>query len=155
MKPLLVQVFFAGAARRAGPNSMLILCVCVCVCVRLCKIISRPLIGQKSATSPGIVQRSYTRRTLRLMSSTKATYLQQKEYKTNNKSLSLAVPHSELHYSKNRFLKEKFTCVHTTGCKTQSEIEQEYWHKRRHCRGSHTNLNTSKYIEEIIQVTYL
>ena len=33
---------FAGAARRAGPDSMLILCQC--------EIISRPLIGRKLAT---------------------------------------------------------------------------------------------------------
>ena len=37
---------FAGAARRAGPDSMSILCLCV----DLCKIISRPLIGQNSET---------------------------------------------------------------------------------------------------------
>ena len=30
-----VNGLFAGAARRAGPDSMLILCVCVCVCVYL------------------------------------------------------------------------------------------------------------------------
>ena len=47
-------VFFAGAARRAGPDSMLILCVCVCVS----EIISRPLIGRKLATSPDVVRRS-------------------------------------------------------------------------------------------------
>ena len=45
------RCIFAGAARRAGPDSMLILRLSVC----LSEIISRPLIGQKSATSPGIV----------------------------------------------------------------------------------------------------
>ena len=44
-------VFFAGATRRAGPDSMSILCQCVCAF----KMISRPLVGRKSATSPGIV----------------------------------------------------------------------------------------------------
>ena len=34
---------FSGAARRAGPDSMLIFCVCVCVCgVCVSEIISRP-----------------------------------------------------------------------------------------------------------------
>ena len=60
--PLILKSFeakgliFAGAARRAGPDSMLILCLCVCVCVS--EIISRPLIGRKLATSPDVVQRS-------------------------------------------------------------------------------------------------
>ena len=45
---------FSGAARRAGPDSMLILCQFVCVC----EIISRPLIGRKSVTLPGVVRRS-------------------------------------------------------------------------------------------------
>ena len=45
---------FAGAARRAGPESMLILCQSVCEF----EIISRPLIGQKLATSPDVVRRS-------------------------------------------------------------------------------------------------
>ena len=45
---------FAGAARRAGPDSMLILCLSVCVS----EIISRPLIGRKLATSPDVVRRS-------------------------------------------------------------------------------------------------
>ena len=27
------------------------------------------------------------------------------------------------------------TCVHTTECTTQSEIKQENWHQRQHCRG--------------------
>ena len=49
-----VQNFFAGAARRAGPDSMLILCLSVCVS----EIISRPLIGRKLATSPDVVRRS-------------------------------------------------------------------------------------------------
>ena len=48
-------IFFAGAARRAGPDSMLILCQFVCV---LCEIISRPLIGRKLGTSPDVVRRS-------------------------------------------------------------------------------------------------
>ena len=48
------QCIFAGAARRAGPDSMLILCLCVCVS----EIISRPLIGRKLATSPDVVRRS-------------------------------------------------------------------------------------------------
>ena len=47
-------MIFAGAARRAGPDSMLILCLCVCVS----EIISRPLIGRKLATSPDVVRRS-------------------------------------------------------------------------------------------------
>ena len=37
-------VIFAGAARRAAPDSMLILCLSVC----LSEIISRPLIGPNS-----------------------------------------------------------------------------------------------------------
>ena len=37
-----------------------------------------------------------SRRSLRLMSSTKATYLLLQKYKTHNKRLSWAVPHSEL-----------------------------------------------------------
>ena len=45
---------FAGAARRAGPASMLILCVYVCVS----EIISQPLIGRKLAMSPDVVRRS-------------------------------------------------------------------------------------------------
>ena len=36
-------MIFAGAGRRAGPDSMLIVCVSVC----MCEIISRPLIGRK------------------------------------------------------------------------------------------------------------
>ena len=73
---------FAGTARarRAGPDSMLILCVSVCVS----EIISRTLIGRKTRTS------------LRGMSSTKATYLLQQENKTNNERLNLAVLHSDL-----------------------------------------------------------
>ena len=47
-------LIFVGAARRAGPGSMLILCQSVCQC----EIISRPLIGQKLAASPGVVLRS-------------------------------------------------------------------------------------------------
>ena len=62
----------------------------------LSEIISRPLIGQKSATSPGVVQSSKTRRSFRWMSSTKATYQLQQENKTNSERLSLAVPHSDL-----------------------------------------------------------
>ena len=48
------DIVFAGAARRAGPDSMLILCLSVCVS----EIISRPLIGRKLATSPDVVRRS-------------------------------------------------------------------------------------------------
>ena len=43
--------FFAVAARRAGPDSKLI------VCEFVCEIISRPLIGQKLVTSPVVVLR--------------------------------------------------------------------------------------------------
>ena len=39
--------FFAGAARRARPDSILILCLYICVCVCVSDIISRPLIGGK------------------------------------------------------------------------------------------------------------
>ena len=49
-----LSYIFAGDARRAGPDSMLILCLCVC----LSEIISRPLIGQKLATSPDVVRHS-------------------------------------------------------------------------------------------------
>ena len=45
-----LSYFFAGTARSAGPDSVLILCVFVCVS----EIISRPLIRQKLATSPGL-----------------------------------------------------------------------------------------------------
>ena len=47
-------LIFAGAARRVGPDSMLILCVSV----SLCEIISWTLIGRKLATSPDVVRRS-------------------------------------------------------------------------------------------------
>ena len=40
----------AGAARKAAPNCVLILCVCVCES----EIISRPLIGRKLAMSPSV-----------------------------------------------------------------------------------------------------
>ena len=53
-QPLSRAPIFAGAARRAGPDSMLNLCVFVCVS----EIISRPLIGRKLATSPDVVRRS-------------------------------------------------------------------------------------------------
>ena len=66
------KFIFAGAARSAGPDSMLILCVSVCVS----EIISRTLIGRKTRTS------------LRGMSSTKATYLLQQQNKKNNGRLS-------------------------------------------------------------------
>ena len=46
---------FAGAARRAGPDSMSIV---DSMCMPLCKIISRPLIGRKSSTLAGFVRRS-------------------------------------------------------------------------------------------------
>ena len=45
---------FAGAARRAGPESMLILCQFVSEF----EIISRPLIGRKLATSSDVIQPS-------------------------------------------------------------------------------------------------
>ena len=47
------------------------------------------------------------------------------------------------------------TCVHTTGCTAQSEIEQENWHERQNCWGSYKNLHTSKYVEEVIEVDEL
>ena len=40
-----IDLVFAGAARRAWPDSMLILCEFVSEFVSLCEIISRPLIG--------------------------------------------------------------------------------------------------------------
>ena len=51
---LLLITFFAGAACRAGPDIMLILCLSVCVS----EIIFRPLIGRKLAMSPDVVRRS-------------------------------------------------------------------------------------------------
>ena len=42
------MLIFAGAAHRAGPDSMLILCES--------EIISRPRIGQKLVKLPGVVQ---------------------------------------------------------------------------------------------------
>ena len=49
---------FAGAARRAGPDSMLILylSICVCLCVYLSETISRPLIGRNSETSRDVAR---------------------------------------------------------------------------------------------------
>ena len=56
--------FIAGAARRAGPDSMSILClcicVCICVCIYVCKIISQPLIGRKSGTTRDVARRRTT-----------------------------------------------------------------------------------------------
>ena len=52
--------FFAGAARRAGPDSMLILYLPVFVSVCVSEIISRPLIGQKLVSSRDIVRRRTT-----------------------------------------------------------------------------------------------
>ena len=55
---------FADAARRAGPDSMLILylCIClsVCVCVCVSEIISRPLFGRKLVTSRDVARRPTT-----------------------------------------------------------------------------------------------
>ena len=73
--PHFAEDIFAGAARRAGPDSMLILCVCVCVS----EIISRPLIGRKWATLLGIIRPSWTRRLLMCMNSMKETYLLQQK----------------------------------------------------------------------------
>ena len=75
---------------------MLIFCLSICLYVCLFEIISRPLIGRKSATSPGVVQSSKTWRSFRWMSSTKAKYQLQLENKTNSERLSLAVPHTDL-----------------------------------------------------------
>ena len=48
------------------------------------------------------------------------------------------------------------TCVHTTGCTTQSEIKQENWHERPHCRRGATQIfDTSEYIDEVIEVDEL
>ena len=63
------------------------------VCV-FCEIISWPLIGRISASSPGVILRSLTRRSLTWMSSTKTTYLLQHENKTNT---SLSVPGALAH----------------------------------------------------------
>ena len=73
-----------------------------CVCVS--ETISRPLIGPKLATLLGVIQHSYTRRTLRSMTSTKVTYLLQQENKMNKRRLSLAVPHSDLSTTLNIFI---------------------------------------------------
>ena len=50
----MVIVIIAGAARRAGPDSMLILYLCICVCICVSETISRPLIGRNSETSRDI-----------------------------------------------------------------------------------------------------
>ena len=47
------RLIFAGAARRAGPDSMLIVCVCMC----LSEMISLPLIGQNSETFRDVARR--------------------------------------------------------------------------------------------------
>ena len=49
---MVYYAFFAGAARRAGPDSTLILCVCV----YLSETISRPLIGRNSETSRDVAR---------------------------------------------------------------------------------------------------
>ena len=56
------------------------------------------------------------------------------------------------------------TCIHTTGCTTQSDIAQENWHLHvlkffgisvHIVEGSYTNFKTSKYVEEVIEVDEL
>ena len=51
---------YSGAARKTGPDSMLILCEFVSEFVSLCEIISRPLIGRKLGIPRDVARRRTT-----------------------------------------------------------------------------------------------